>query len=159
MSINHVLVPELDADFKSLKVNGVTVLPADDGRFTPVITVDDGSVINSQVGVYSVIGTSTQSVIDISIKGKIVVATSTTAYLLSITLPDNWLCFGNTDIVSTGNLFTKGATADGYLVEDAICVTGASTIEVKYNIDGSTAIPVGVGTNFLNFVVKCLVKK
>jgi len=159
MSINHILVPELDADFKSLKVNGVSVLPADDGRFTPVITVDEGSVINSQVGVYSVIGTSTQAVIDISIKAKIIVATSTTAYRLTITLPDNWLCFGNTDIVSTGNLFTKGAVADSYLVEDCICVTGAGTIEVKYNINGSTSIPVGVGTNFLNFNVKCLVKK
>ena len=159
MSINHILVPELDADFKSLKVNGVAVLPADDGRFTPTITVDDASTINSQVGVYSVIGTSTQSVLDISIKAKLVVATSTTAYRLTITLPDNWLCFGNTDIVSVGNMFTKGATADSYLVEDCICVTGASTVEVKYNIHGATAIPVGVGTNFLNFVVKCLVKK
>ena len=159
MSLNHILIPEIDADFKSLKVNGVAVLPADDGRFTPTITVDEGSTINDQIGVYSVIGTSTQSVIDISIKAKIVVATSTTAYRLTITLPDNWLCFGNTDIVSVGNLFTKAATADPYLVEDCICVTGANNIEVKYNIDGTTAIPVGVGTNFLNFVVKCLVKK
>ncbi len=159
MSINHILVPELDADFKSLKVNGVTVLPADDGRFTPTITVDEGSTINNQVGLYSVIGVSTQAVFDCSIKAKIVVATAAFAYRLTINLPEGWTCFDNTNIVSTGNMFTKGATADPYLVEDCFCVAGASTVEVKFNVDGNTPIPVGVGENFLNFTFKCLVKK
>ena len=149
-----------DIKCSTLQVAGSPTVPADDGRFTPVITVNDGSTINTQVGLYNVIGVSTQAVIDFSIKAKLVVATSAFAYLLTINLPDGWTCFDTINAVSVGNMFTKGATADSYIVEDALCVTGQSTVTVKFNLDGAgTPIPVGVGENILNFTLKLLVKK
>ncbi len=159
MSINHILIPELDGDFKSLKVNGIPLLPTDDGRFTPTITVDDGSTISSQVGVYSVIGVNTQAVLDCSIKCELTVATSISAYNFTITLPDAWTCFNSTDIACTGTMFCKGGTADIYLIEASSCVTGQNSVVVKFNQHNITPIPVGVGQNFANFNFKCLVKK
>ena len=147
-----------DIKCTTLEVGGSSVGGSSEGRFTPTITVSDGSTINSQKGLYTATGSSTQSVLDISIQCQMVAATSTSAYTFTVTLPDAWKCFG-TDAAGQGSILCKGATADLYVCEDSTSVADATTVAVKLNQISTTSIPVGVGQNFVNFSFKVLVKK
>ena len=142
----------------TLEVGGTPVNPPSEGRFTPTITISDGSTVNSQKGLYTVTGTATQSVLDVSIQCQLVVATSTSAYRFVVTLPDAWKCFG-TDMAGQGTIICKGATTDTYFCEDSTSVADETTAMIKLNVDGTNFIPVGVGQNFVNFSFKLLVKK
>ena len=147
-----------DIKCTTLEVGGAPVGGSSEGRYTPTITVDDGSTINSQKGLYTTTGSNTQSILDVSIQCKMVAATTSPAYRLTVTLPDAWKCFG-TDMAGQGTILCKGATADTYICEDSTSVVDATTAAVKLNVNGATFIPVGVGTNFVNFSFKVLVKK
>ena len=147
-----------DIKCTTLEVGGTPVNPPSEGRFTPTITIDDGSTVNSKKGLYTATGTSTQSVLDVSIQCQIVVATTTSAYRFTVTLPDGWKCFG-TDMAGQGTILCKGATSDIYICEDSTSVADATTAMVKLNVKGSNFLPIGVGQNFVNFSFKLLVKK
>lgn len=147
-----------DIKCTTLEVGGAPVGGSSEGRFTPTITVDDGSTINSQKGLYTTTGSTTQSILDVSIQCRMVASTTSPAYRLTVTLPDAWKCFG-TDMAGQGTILCKGATADTYICEDSTSVVDATTATVKLNVNGATFIPVGVGTNFVNFSFKVLVKK
>jgi len=147
-----------DIKCTTLEVGGAPVGGSSEGRFTPTITVDEGSTIDSQKGLYTTTGSNTQSILDVSIQCQMVAASSTTAYRFTVTLPDGWKCFG-TDIAGQGTILCKGATADTYICEDCTSVADATTATIKLNVNGTTYIPVGVGTNFVNFSFKVLVKK
>ena len=147
-----------DIKCTTLSVGGAPVGGSSEGRFTPTITVDDGSTINSQKGLYTTTGSTTQSILDVSIQCRMVASTTSPAYRFTVTLPDAWKCFG-TDMAGQGTILCKGATADTYICEDSTSVVDATTATVKLNVNGATFIPVGVGTNFVNFSFKVLVKK
>ena len=56
MSLNQIVNPKIDADFKSLKVNGVEVSGGETSVYTPTITFPDGEMtINSISYNYAVV--------------------------------------------------------------------------------------------------------
>ena len=138
----------------SVLIKGVNAKASYFGTYTPTFTIDDGSTVQDAYAIYTYVGDSLGAVVDINVYCKMIVATSTSAYNLSLNLPDNLKGYATKIVPSTGIIHNVGGAYSNYTPTKATLTQGSNIFTVNFNETTATQLPVGVGENFVNFNVK-----
>ena len=147
-----------DIRCSSMLIKGVNAKASYFGTYAPTFTIDDGSTVQDAYAVYTFVGDTLGAVVDINVYCKMIVATSTASYNLSLNLPDNLKGYATKFIPATGIIHNKGGAYSSYNPTRATVTENSNIFTVNFNETTATQLPVGVGENFVNFNVKVEVK-
>ena len=143
-----------DIKCSSLEVSGKTVRGNEAGQYTPPITIQDGSTVSDVFGNYVINGDDVGAMVDLSIRCKMTVATSTAVYNYTVTLPDGYKVVSSNPSPITGMIHNRGGAFAPYVAFETTCTAGATSFIASFNNSSATFLPVGVGENFVQFTVK-----
>jgi len=162
MSLNKltdssILKPYLNIGCNDIKCSSLQIggnpISGGFGFYTPTITVSDSSNISNISSNYSISGISSNALLDVSLYFKMVAATSSSTYIFTISLPENYLA-ANGIFQSIGNIHHSGGSLSSYNVVSSTGIGTSNNCTIVFNQATSTLIPVGSGENFVNINFK-----
>jgi hypothetical protein len=148
-----------DIKCSSLEIKGQSVKGSIAGQYTPVITVDDGSSINTVFGNYIIIGDDTDAMVDLSVSCKMINSTATSLYQFSVQLPLGYTAIASAVTPCVGYIHNRGGAYSNYLVQECSALSGQNSITLYFNEISATQLPVGIGENFVQFSLKVKCQK
>jgi hypothetical protein len=143
-----------DIKCTSMEIAGKSVKGNEAGQYTTPITIDDGSTVTNVFGNYVITGDDVGAMVDLSVCCKMNVATSTSLYNYTVTLPDGYKVVSSNPSPVNGMIHNRGGAFAPYVAMSTTCGAGSTTFIVSFNNSTATFLPVGVGENFVQFTVK-----
>ena len=143
----------------TLEVNGNSEVKGSvSGSYTPFIVGHDGSTTTNVIALYNIIGNNNNAILNINFRCRLVVASSSTFYILVVSLPTGYKTRELGSV--SGNIHCINGNDDNYSAYTLSSTVGTGQMGILFNSNTSTSsIPIGTGQNYVNCSVMMEVEK